>query len=73
MSTKALQILQDSFALSPIERAAIAEELLSSLDRPDPQIDSLWAIEAEARLTAYNDGHMEAMPADQVFAEFEPS
>ena len=71
MSTKARQILKESFALSPLERAAIAEELLSSLDRPDPHVDYLWATEAEARLTAYDTGQMEAIPADEVFAELD--
>jgi putative addiction module component (TIGR02574 family) len=71
MSTKAQQILEDSFALPPLERAAIAAGLLSSLDRPDPQIDALWAVEVEARLTAYNAGHMKAILAEDVFAELD--
>ncbi len=73
MSTKAQQILEESFTLPPLERAAIAEKLLSSLDRPDPQIDALWAAEAEARLTAYEAGHIKAIPAEEVFAELDES
>ena len=73
MTTKTRQILEESFALPPLERAAIAESLLSSLDRPDPQIDALWAAEAESRLTAYQAGNMKAIPAEDVFAELDQS
>ena len=69
MSTKTRQILPDSIAPSPIERAAIAEKLLSSLDRPVPQIDALWIAEAELTLSAYDAGQMEAISADEMFAE----
>ena len=65
------QILQDALALPAVERASIAESLLSSLDRPDPAIDALWAREAEDRLAAYDTGQMKAIPAEEVFAEFE--
>jgi len=42
MSERATQILEDALQLPPTERATVAE-LLSSLDRPDPQLDPLWA------------------------------
>ena len=71
MSTKAQQILEESFALSALERAAIAEKLLSSLDQPDAQIDALWASEAEARLTAYESGYIKAIPAEEFFAKLD--
>jgi len=73
MSNKARQILEDSFALSPLERAAIAEGLLSSLDRPDPEMDALWAAEAEARIVAYEAGSMATTPADEVLASIDLS
>jgi len=65
------QILQEALSRPAVERAAIAESLLSSLDRPDPAIDALWAVEAESRLAAFDAGQMEAIPAEDVFAEFD--
>ena len=73
MTTTTRQILEESFALPPLERAAIVEGLLASLDRPDPQIDALWAAEAEARLTAYEAGHIKAILAEDVFVELDQS
>ena len=65
------QLRKDALALPLIERAALAEALLSSLDRPDSQIDALWAQEAEDRLAAFEAGEMEAIPAEEVFTELE--
>jgi putative addiction module component (TIGR02574 family) len=65
------QLRKDALALPLVERAALAEELLSSLDRPDPRIDALWAKEAEDRLAAFEAGEMEATPAEDIFSELE--
>jgi putative addiction module component (TIGR02574 family) len=70
MPASSERILQDALALPAIERASIAESLLSSLDRPDPRMDDLWAAEAEDRLAAFEAGRMKAIRAEDVFAEF---
>jgi hypothetical protein len=51
MSESAPDLLKSVLALPPADRAAFAEELLSSLDRPVPSIDDLWDGEAEDRFT----------------------
>lgn len=71
MTASSRRILKDALALPPTERAAIAEELLSSLDCPDSEIDALWAREAQDRLAAFEAGEMEAIPAEEVFAELD--
>jgi len=71
MSADTKQLLEDALALPAVERAALAEGLLASLDRPNPRIGVLWAKEAADRLAAFEAGEMEAIPADEVFAEFE--
>jgi putative addiction module component (TIGR02574 family) len=71
MPASSERILQEALALPAVERALIVESLLSSLDRPDPGIDELWAKEAEDRLAAFEAGRMEAIPAEDVLAEFD--
>jgi putative addiction module component (TIGR02574 family) len=71
MSPTTQQLLKDALALPPAERAALAEQLLFSLDRPDARIDALWAAEAEDRLRAYDAGELRGIPAEQVFAELD--
>jgi putative addiction module component (TIGR02574 family) len=70
MSIETKQVLQNALTLPAIERVAIVESLLTSLDHPDASIDEVWAEEAEKRLTAFNEGRMKAIPADEVFQEF---
>jgi len=43
--------------------------LLSSLDKPDPALAAKWAKEAEAGLSGFRAGDIEAIPANEVFAE----
>lgn len=71
MSTDARQLLESALSLPATERAALAEGLLSSLDRPNPRIDEHWRREAEDRLDAFEAGEMDATSAEDVFAEFE--
>ena len=63
-------ILEQALALSPKDRAALVEELLASLDQPDPTVDALWAKEVEDRINAYEAGELEAIPAKAVFRKY---
>lgn len=62
MPTNVKELLVEALSLSAIERAALADELLASLDRPDARIDALWVKEAEARLAAFEAGEDEGDP-----------
>jgi len=56
--------------LSPSERLELVDDILASLDEPDPNIDKLWAKEAEDRLAAYRRGELKAIPLEQVLAKY---
>jgi putative addiction module component (TIGR02574 family) len=71
MLADAKQILQSALALPDVDRAAIAESLLTSLDQPDAVIDESWAAEAEERLAEFDAGRMKAIPAAEVFEELD--
>ena len=71
MGTTADKVLKEALHLSAAERAAVAESLLSSLDQPDPQIDQLWAKEAESRIDAADRGEMETVSEEDVFAKYD--
>lgn len=66
----AKNVVSQALELGAAERAGIVEQLLASLDAPDDRIDALWAAEADARAAAYNQGELESIPADQVFARY---
>lgn len=69
MSASAETLLRQALQLPPNDRAALVEGLITSLDKPDPELDALWLKEAESRLAAYRSGELDAVGADQVFAE----
>jgi len=55
MST-AKDILKEAIQLEPTEKVKLVDQLITSLDKPDKDIDALWAEEAESRLNAYRQG-----------------
>jgi putative addiction module component (TIGR02574 family) len=71
MSIDTKQVLENALALPAIDRVAIVESLLTSLDHPDATIDGIWAEEAERRLAEFNAGRMKAIPADEAFQGFD--
>lgn len=69
MSDPARNILREALRLPANDRAALVEQLAASLDQPDAVIDALWLKEAENRLAAYRAGKLEAIDAEDVFAD----
>ncbi|HYC48419.1 MAG TPA: addiction module protein [Burkholderiales bacterium] len=57
-------------ALTPDERAELAEALLESLRETEiREIEAAWDREIEARVAAYERGELETITAEDVFAE----
>ena len=69
MAARPEKLLRDALELSPPDRAALAEELLSSLDQLDERVDERWAVEAEERLRAFRSGELKAIAADEAIEE----
>ena len=69
MTRPAEKLLHQAMKLPALERAALVEGLVESLDRPDPALDALWLKEAESRIAAYRAGELAAVDAEEVFAE----
>ena len=64
------EILKDALNLRPAEKAELIDKLLSSLDKPDKEIDTLWAKEAEARIEAYDQGKIKALTLKEVLEKY---
>ena len=63
-------IVKQALALDPSKRFEVVEEILHSLDQPDPAIDAIWLQEAERRLAAYRAGHVQGIAAEDIFGPF---
>jgi len=59
-------LIDSALKLPPDERFALIDELLRSLDRPDPDLDRIWIEEAQRRLAAYRAGRVQGIPAENV-------
>lgn len=63
-------ILKEALTLKPSEKAELVDKLLSSLDKPDKEIDKLWAQEAEDRINAYDRGEIKAVTLQEVLEKY---
>jgi len=48
----------------------LVDQILHSLDKPDPEIDRIWLEEAEKRLAAYRAGKVKGIPTEEIFGKF---
>ena len=63
-------ILKEALTLKPSEKAQLIDKLISSLDKPDKEIDELWAKEAEDRIAAYDQGKIKAISLEKVLQKY---
>ncbi len=64
------EILKEVLTLKPDQKAELVDRLLSSLDKPDKEIDELWAKEAESRIDAYEQGKIKAIALEKVLEKY---
>jgi putative addiction module component (TIGR02574 family) len=64
------KILKEAISLPPTEQAKLVDQLISMLDKLDPELDRLWADEAESRLDAYNNGTLKAVSLEEVLSKY---
>ena len=60
------ELIEAALKLDPTERLALVDQVLHSLDQPDPTIDRIWLEEAERRLAEYRAGKARGVPAEDV-------
>ncbi len=63
------QMEEQARALSPDDRAKLAQSILDSLHTPVADIEAAWAVEIEKRVAAFDRGELQSYPAEDVFAE----
>jgi len=63
-------VFKEALTLRPFDKAQLIDKLLSSLDKPDNEIDELWAKEAERRIDAYEQGKIKAISLEKVLQKY---
>lgn len=67
MTTK--EIIDEATSLPVEQRAYVATSILRTLNRPDSELDALWATEAKRRLAEIESGQVAAVPGNEVFTQ----
>lgn len=52
------------------DKAMLVDMILTKLDRPDSELEKIWAEEATKRWAAYKEGRLKAIPYDEVMARY---
>ncbi|MBI5331352.1 MAG: addiction module protein [Betaproteobacteria bacterium] len=64
---KTSELMAEAAALPVEERTRLVENLLSSLNPPESEIDAEWTTVAHLRLDELRSGKVEAVPGELVF------
>ena len=70
MNSSTQAIVEQTSQLSANEKIELIDALLASVDKPDVEIDALWAKEVEDRLAAYSAGTIKTLDLNQVLAKY---
>jgi putative addiction module component (TIGR02574 family) len=62
------EIVSQALELKANDRFKVVDEILKSLDKPDTEIDKIWAIESQNRLEAYRKGNLETVSEEDFFS-----
>ena len=73
MTKRTQSILDEAVKLPAAEKLLLVEGILTSLSTLDEDWNKAWSLEAAARMAEFNAGKVEAIDADDVFAELEAS
>lgn len=70
MTTSTEKLAEEIRSLSDMEKLHLVETILTDLDKPDPDIDRIWADEARKRWAAYLGGRTAAEDYQTVMGKY---
>ena len=70
MATINSKLIENIQSLSDIEKLELVDSILMQLDKPDPDIDRIWAKEARKRWQAYKSGKLETVSYEQAMEKY---
>ncbi len=69
MATRADKLALEIRSWPDLEKLRLVYAILSDLERPDPEIDGIWADEARKRWAAYKAGRIPTVAYEDVMAK----
>jgi putative addiction module component (TIGR02574 family) len=69
MAKKIDELTEQIRHLPDVEKLRLVDSILEDLDKPDPEIDRVWAEEARKRWAAYKAGQVPTVSYDAVMTK----
>ena len=69
MNARAKKLLEEVLELPREDRAALANDVLASLDEPTEDVEAAWAVEIERRVRDVEEGNVKLIPSEDVFRD----
>ena len=63
-------LVEEALHLRPVERLQLIEWLAQSLDKPDENIEEIWAEESEKRYNALREGKVRTFPLNEIIQRY---
>jgi len=70
MPTNADKLVSEIRGLPDSEKLRLVDAILSDLNKPDPEIDRVWANEARKRWAAYKEGRIPTVCYEEVMSKY---
>jgi len=70
MTTTAERLSKEINSLSDVEKLRLVDAILTDLDKPDPELDQIWAEEARKRWDAYKSGRIPSVSYHEVMEKY---
>jgi len=70
MATQSDKLASEIRALPEEEKFRLLDVILTDLDKPDPEIDRVWADEARKRWVAYKAGRFQTVSYEELMAKY---
>ena len=70
MATQADRLVSEIRALPDEEKLRVLDAILTDLDKPDAEIDRVWAIEARKRWSSYKAGRLQTVSYEELMRKY---
>ncbi|HEY4422914.1 MAG TPA: addiction module protein [Pyrinomonadaceae bacterium] len=70
MATQADRLVTEIRALPDEEKLRVLDAILTDLDKPDQEIDQVWAEEARKRWSRYKAGHLQTVSYEELMHKY---
>jgi putative addiction module component (TIGR02574 family) len=64
------KLVSEIRALSEEDKLRLLDVILNELDKPDPEIDRVWADEARRRWKAYKEGRLSTISYEELMSRY---